>query len=115
MDSLLPISNALVDGADMLSPAAPGIDGSAASVLAVPVVAMGTGGLVTGPVSPSISGATAPVLGVPVVAMAGGRISGPVIPGGGGGGRGGFPGWSLDVIAFDVLVLQPLLNRKNAG
>lgn len=114
MDSLLPISNALVDGADMLAPAATGIDGSAASVLGVPVVAMGPG-MITGPVAPSISGATAPVLGVPVIAKSGGRISGPVTPGGGGGGRGGFPGWTPDMIAFDVLVLQPLLNRKKPG
>lgn len=105
MDSLLSISNALVSGSVSFGPIAPGIDGGPR--LAVPVVAMGTGGLVTGPAAPSITGAGAAVLSVPVVAKAGGRISGPVVPGGDDLAA-GLAFWSPDMLAFDLLILRNL-------
>jgi hypothetical protein len=107
---LLPISNALVWTGDDLTIEL-GIDGSVASPLPVPAVAMGTGGMVTGPANPSISGDVAAVLSVQAIALSGGSISGP----GGGEAQQYVGGWWFsgpEVFALEILVLRELRRRE---
>jgi hypothetical protein len=54
------------------------------------------------------------VLAVPVVALHVGASIGHVTPGGGGSacGRGGFPGWTVDLVGFNLIVLSELRRRK---
>ena len=108
---LLPISNALLVVDDKQGAFQLGIDGSSASVLAVPAIALGAGGVVVGPSVPgTIDGNVAAVLSVPAIAMGPGFVTGPKKPGGGGG-KGGFAGWPPDYLAFDLLVMGELRRR----